>query len=276
MTWIHFEKADFIERFYVFLQGNLLLTGDKDQLVMLLDQINTPFVRSNPSVLQGLLRIIPFLSFGELEKMRILVERFKPCCSFDKWAPVSSYRKTVVFPFMTVMISLNQVWRNLTLFLCHPRYDEEHSADDKVFLDCFCKIAAGIKNNSNGHQLKDLILQKGITQSALDYMKKHIPNAKKWVLWNEWPHKAFPPHICIWRVDSDFSPQSGRRCLEEVPLQTSSTLHPPTASWFGHSASSHTGTKYCNTLGPMEWNGNRVCKSISPDLMSCHSLSRFW
>ncbi|KAK5619189.1 E3 ubiquitin-protein ligase ubr4 [Crenichthys baileyi] len=122
-------------------KGNLLLTGDKDQLVMLLDQINTPFVRSNPSVLQGLLRIIPYLSFGELEKMKILVERFKPCCSFDK-------------------------------------YDEEHSGEDKVFLDCFCKIAAGIKNNSNGHQLKDLILQKGITQSALDYMKKHIPNAK--------------------------------------------------------------------------------------------------
>lgn len=70
----------------VLVQGNLLLTGDKDQLVMLLDQINTPFVRSNPSVLQGLLRIIPYLSFGELEKMRILVERFKPCCSFDKWA----------------------------------------------------------------------------------------------------------------------------------------------------------------------------------------------
>lgn len=60
------------------------------------------------------------------------------------------------------------------------RYDEEHNADDKVFLDCFCKIAAGIKNNSNGHQLKDLILQKGITQSALDYMKKHIPSAKKY------------------------------------------------------------------------------------------------
>lgn len=73
----------------VVLQGNLLLTGDKDQLVMLLDQINTPFVRSNPSVLQGLLRIIPYLSFGELEKMRILVERFKPCCSFDKWASFS-------------------------------------------------------------------------------------------------------------------------------------------------------------------------------------------
>lgn len=67
----------------------MLLTGDKDQLVMLLDQINTPFVRSNPSVLQGLLRIIPYLSFGELEKMRILVERFKPCCSFDKSASLA-------------------------------------------------------------------------------------------------------------------------------------------------------------------------------------------
>lgn len=68
----------------------------------------------------------------------------------------------------------------LTPFVFAFRYDEEHSADDKVFLDCFCKIAAGIKNNSNGHQLKDLILQKGITQSALDYMKKHIPCAKKY------------------------------------------------------------------------------------------------
>ncbi|KAG2458904.1 UBR4 ligase, partial [Polypterus senegalus] len=126
-------------------KGNLLLTGDKEQLVMLLDQINSQFVRSNPSILQGLLRIIPYLSFGEVEKMQILVERFKPYCSFDK-------------------------------------YDEEHNADDKVFLDCFCKIAAGIKNNSNGHQLKDLILQMGITQNALDYMKKHIPSAKKCVL----------------------------------------------------------------------------------------------
>lgn len=67
------------------LQGNLLLTGDKDQLVMLLDQINSTFVRSNPSVLQGLLRIIPYLSFGEVEKMQILVERFKPYCNFDKY-----------------------------------------------------------------------------------------------------------------------------------------------------------------------------------------------
>lgn len=185
---------------------------------MLLDQINTPFVRSNPSVLQGLLRIIPYLSFGELEKMRILVERFKPCCNFDKWASfsfhiqpntylkldnVQVFKWTETLPAITKSCyTVVKLWWSFLTNLCHSknltsseccslwqgstdpclyflRYDEEHSADDKVFLDCFCKIAAGIKNNSNGHQLKDLILQKGITQSALDYMKKHIPNAKK-------------------------------------------------------------------------------------------------
>lgn len=91
----------------VVLQGNLLLTGDKDQLVMLLDQINTPFVRSNPSVLQGLLRIIPYLSFGELEKMRILVERFKPCCSFDKWASFSFTFQ--IIPYVLVSATINMI-----------------------------------------------------------------------------------------------------------------------------------------------------------------------
>ena len=60
---------------------------------MLLDQINSTFVRSNPSVLQGLLRIIPYLSFGEVEKMQILVERFKPYCSFDKYVLASRPRE---------------------------------------------------------------------------------------------------------------------------------------------------------------------------------------
>ncbi|MEE6482208.1 hypothetical protein FKM82_013184 [Ascaphus truei] len=138
---VNLSQDQFLHLLVLLHQGNLLLTGDKDQLVMLLDQINSTFVRSNPSVLQGLLRIIPYLSFGEMEKMQILVDRFKPYCTFEK-------------------------------------YDDEHNADDKVFLDCFCKITAGIKNNSNGHQLKDLILQKGITQNALDYMKKHIPSAQ--------------------------------------------------------------------------------------------------
>lgn len=88
------------------------------------------------------------------------------------------------------------------------RYDEEHNADDKVFLDCFCKIAAGIKNNSNGHQLKDLILQKGITQCALDYMKKHIPSAKKY------GHFYLTSHGCLLTFCT------GARRVASLPVET--------------------------------------------------------
>jgi len=107
------------------LQGNLLLTGDKDQLVMLLDQINSTFVRSNLSVLQGLLRIIPYLSFGEMEKMQILVDRFKPYCNFDKYVvmfqlkacKISCTDKSV--PFLFPHCCLLQSNTKLQRFLVH-------------------------------------------------------------------------------------------------------------------------------------------------------------
>lgn len=106
------------------LQGNLLLTGDKDQLVMLLDQINSTFVRSNLSVLQGLLRIIPYLSFGEMEKMQILVDRFKPYCNFDKYVvifqlearEVSCTDKSIPFFSHCCLLQCNA---NLQGFLAH-------------------------------------------------------------------------------------------------------------------------------------------------------------
>ena len=60
------------------------LCGDKAQLMMLLERINSPFVRSNTSVLQGLMRLIPFLAFGEEEKMLTLINHFKPYLDFNK------------------------------------------------------------------------------------------------------------------------------------------------------------------------------------------------
>lgn len=67
-----------------FLQPSVILSCDKAQLVALLDRINSPFVRSHASVLQGLMRIIPFLSFGEGDKMRTLIHHFKPYLDLDK------------------------------------------------------------------------------------------------------------------------------------------------------------------------------------------------
>ena len=60
------------------------LCGDKEQLTMLLDRINSPFVRTNTSVLQGLMRMIPFLAFGEDDKMFTLLNHFKPYLEFSK------------------------------------------------------------------------------------------------------------------------------------------------------------------------------------------------
>jgi len=51
---------------------------------MLLDRINSPFVRANATVLQALMRLIPFLAFGDREKMHALVSHFMPYLDFDK------------------------------------------------------------------------------------------------------------------------------------------------------------------------------------------------
>ena len=52
---------------------------------MLLDRINSPFIRANATVLQALMRLIPFLAFGDQEKMHALVSHFMPYLDFDKY-----------------------------------------------------------------------------------------------------------------------------------------------------------------------------------------------
>jgi E3 ubiquitin-protein ligase UBR4 len=46
------------------------LCGDTEQLEFLLNNINGTFVRSHPNLLQALMRLIPFLSFGDEKKIR--------------------------------------------------------------------------------------------------------------------------------------------------------------------------------------------------------------
>ncbi|KAF6039551.1 UBR4 [Bugula neritina] len=56
--------------------------GDSNQLMLLLERIDSPFVRSNPAVLEALMRLIPFLACGEEDKMATLVNHFKPFLNF--------------------------------------------------------------------------------------------------------------------------------------------------------------------------------------------------
>ncbi|ELU10961.1 hypothetical protein CAPTEDRAFT_154354 [Capitella teleta] len=137
------------------------LCGDKDQLMMLLDRINSPFVRANGSVLEALMRLIPFLAFGDQNKMLTLVHHFKPYLEFE-------------------------------------RYDSEHNQDESIHLDCFCIIALGIENNANGRRLKDLIVEKGLILTCLEYIQKHAPKITTMLatdseLWKEFLSKASLP-----------------------------------------------------------------------------------
>ncbi len=138
----------------------VILSCDKTQLVVLLDRINSPFVRSHSTVLQGLMRIIPFLSFGDKDKMTTLVLHFEPYLDFDK-------------------------------------FDSDHTQDEEIHLECFCAIAAGIENNSNGNELKDLIIKEGIVEKAVSYITRNLPQASNLESppWKEFLAKACLPYV---------------------------------------------------------------------------------
>ena len=56
---------------------------------MLLDRINSPFVRATPDVSQALMRLIPFLAFGDRQKMHILIDHFIPYLDFGRSVTVT-------------------------------------------------------------------------------------------------------------------------------------------------------------------------------------------
>jgi len=138
------------------------MCGFREQLLMLLDRINSPFVRANTGILQALMRLIPFLAFGDHEKMLALINHFKPYLDFNK-------------------------------------LDMEHTQDDLVHADCFCVIAQGIEINANGNKLKDLICSQDLVSNTLDYLKMHAPNLKAYQpsdsdSWKEFISKTSLPY----------------------------------------------------------------------------------
>ena len=55
-----------------------------NKLQVLLKHIESPFVQSNPAVREGLMHIIPFLTFGDPKNMNILLQHFAPYLNFEK------------------------------------------------------------------------------------------------------------------------------------------------------------------------------------------------
>ena len=60
------------------------MCGDRVQLLTLLERIYSPHVRAHVPVMQSLMRLVPFLSFGDEEKINALIEHFKQFVDFEK------------------------------------------------------------------------------------------------------------------------------------------------------------------------------------------------
>jgi len=196
--------------------------GDKDQLLMMLDRINSPFVRSNPTILQALMSLIPFLAFGDDDKMEALLKHFQPYTQFDK-------------------------------------FDEEHTQDEEIHLDCFCSIAGAIESdNANGIRLKDLILKYGSVQAAVDFIMKHSPEIKTLLatdsdVWKEFLSK--PSLSYVLRLLTGL-------CTKHVPTQdlVSESCIPILHKLEQISSDQHVGTMAENLLDALKDNPKAAIK----------------
>ena len=65
------------------------------------------YQQSNPSIRKALMRVLPYLTFGNIGSMNVLLDYFKPSLDFDK-------------------------------------YDAESSTEGTLYLDCFIAVASGI------------------------------------------------------------------------------------------------------------------------------------
>jgi E3 ubiquitin-protein ligase UBR4 len=145
------------------------LCGDTEQLEFLLNNINGTFVRSHPNLLQALMRLIPFLSFGDEKKMKSLISYFS-----TYYSNFEEFDKTIIVPNST-----NQ---------------------DMLHLECFCVIVNGIEIGEMGKRLRDMMRDGGVSQKSIEYLIKHSPKVTTYLnsdfeLWKDFITRNSLPYV---------------------------------------------------------------------------------
>lgn len=126
-----------------FLQFSLTF-GGPEYVTALISCTQYANVRSNPSVLRHLIRVLAALVYGNDLKMALLCEHFK---------------------------------------LDFERFDSgEHEAEEEFRMELFCVLTNQIEHNSIGGTLKDHIVGLGIVDAALRYVTTHAPCVKPTLL----------------------------------------------------------------------------------------------
>ncbi|KAF6041006.1 ubr4 [Bugula neritina] len=75
-----------------------------------------------------------------------------------------------------------------------------HTDNEMTYLECFCVIVSGIKENANGRRLKQLIIDKQILSDAIDYIAVRAPVVKTLLAtdaddWKEFVSRPVLPYV---------------------------------------------------------------------------------
>ena len=127
------------------------ISGTNEDVIYLLKSVTSgQAIRKHASVTQPILKIIPYLTIGQVDKMVTLLDFFKRSLNFKRF---------------------------------------DHSPGVDSFMESFFILVNAIKTNHNGNRLKDLIVdQSKVITDAIEYLTIYAPPVKSAILTgsNEW------------------------------------------------------------------------------------------
>lgn len=168
------------------------MCGDTEQLEFLLNNIKGQFVRSHPILLQALMKLIPYISFGDEKKMQALISYFSMYFSnFDKFDS-----------------------NNLVT---------EVANEEVLHLECFCVIVNGIEIGAMGMRLRDMMREGGVSLKCIEYLLRQSPKITTYLnsdfeLWKPFINRNSLPYVLriltgLCRSHESIQDQIGESCI---------------------------------------------------------------
>ena len=110
------------------------------QMMMFLEKLSSPLVRSNQRIVKSVTRVLPVLTYGEEKIGEVLVNYFLPYLNFKE-------------------------------------YDEKDSEDitHNFHLECFTSVSNSIRVDINGMKLKEIFLSKNVVDNLYQYLVSVLP-----------------------------------------------------------------------------------------------------
>ncbi len=173
------------------------LCGDTEQLEFLLNNIKCTFVRSHPKLLQGLMKLIPFLSFGDEKKMQSLISYFSTYYSnFDSFDLLVNINIQNNQSNNSQPNNTNNSSNNVTSL----NNENSITNEEVLHLECFCVIVNGIEIGEMGKRLRDMMRDGGVSLKAIEYLLRNSPKVTTYLnsdfdLWKEFISRNSLPYV---------------------------------------------------------------------------------